>query len=634
MKIKKEKTEKQPPESAAGEHGKIVSILLSEGMVTEQQVAYALRIQQKLSAPVPIIEILKELNYINEEQIKTTIRSHRLSMRIGDLLVELGHLTEHDLKSAFSIQGEQKIKRKLGEILVERSFIDERKLIEVLSIQMGFSYLDPQFMNIDKELFAKAPSKWYDEHPQIPVRREGEDIIVAMIDPLDKHEYDAAKQVFGGGIVPAIAARRSILEAIKKTRRSLSGKTRSMVDPDSVVGIVDAIIMDAFRDGASDVHIEPLQERLRIRFRMDGVLLQYKDLPKEMAPALTSRIKIMCGADIAEKRRHQDGRIVFEAADVQLDLRVSIYVTLYGEKIVFRLLRQEATLLKAEDTGISPRLFQRFREQALERPSGVILVTGPTGSGKTTTVYSFINYLNNPMTCIVTAEEPVEYVIDGIAQCSINPKLNVTFEESLRHIVRQDPDVIVLGEIRDKFSAEVAVEAALTGHKVLTTFHTEDSIGGIIRLINMDIETYLVASTITAVIAQRLLRRPCAACAVPEKPTVGMLRRLGYSPADVQGCDFRKGRGCPKCRYTGYKGRAAVFEILMLDEYLRSAIINRKPPHEIRKTSIEQSGLITLLEDGIMKAANGVTTLDEVLRCLPYVHPPRSISELRRMTGD
>jgi type IV pilus assembly protein PilB len=634
MSKKKEKPESESPESGVGEHGKIVSILLTEKMITPDQVSYALRIHQKLSAPVPVVEVLKQLNYITDQQIQETIRSHRLSMRIGDLLVELGHITEHDLKSAASIQGEQKIKRKLGEILVERNFIDERRLIEVLSIQMGFAYVDPQFVNIDKELFGRAPAKWYDEHLQIPIRRDGDDVIVAMLDPLDKHENDAAKQAFGGNILPAIAAKHSILEAIKKTRRGLSGKNRAQVDPDSVVGMVDAIIMDAYRDGASDVHIEPLQERLRIRFRMDGVLLHYKDLPKEMAPALTSRIKIMCSADIAEKRRHQDGRIVFEVADIQLDLRVSIYVTLYGEKIVFRLLRQEATLLKAEEIGISPRLFQRFKEQALERPSGVILVTGPTGSGKTTTVYSFINYLNNPMTCIVTAEEPVEYVIDGIAQCSINPKLNVTFEETLRHIVRQDPDIIVMGEIRDKLSAETAVEAALTGHKVLSTFHTEDSVGGLIRLINMDIEIYLVASTVSAVIAQRLLRRPCSACAAPDPPSVSTLRRLGYSPSDIQGSEFKKGRGCPKCRYTGYKGRAAVHEILILDEHLRSAIINRKPPHELRKTSIEQCGLVSLLEDGIVKASKGVTTLDEVLRCLPYVRPPRSIAELKRITGE
>ncbi len=620
--------------SAADAYGKIVSILLSEKMISDEQINYALRISEKLSTPVPIVEILKELNYISAEQIQQTIRSHRLAMRIGDLLVELGYLKEDDLKSAFSIQSEQKAKRKLGEILVEHNFIDERKLIEVLSIQMGFLYVDPQFTNIDGDLFAKAPPKWYDEHLQIPVRKDEDKTVVAMADPLDKHELDAAKQIFGDGIVPAIALKRSISEAIKKTRRSVSGRRRKRVDQDSVVGIVDQIIVDAVRDDASDIHIEPMQDRLRIRFRQDGVLLHYKDFARELAPALTSRIKIMCDADIAEKRRHQDGRILFELADVQLDLRVSIYVTLHGEKIVLRLLKQEAALLKAEEVGMSPRIFQRFRDHALDRPSGVILVTGPTGSGKTTTVYSFINYLNNPMTSIVTAEEPVEYVIDGIAQCSINPKLNVTFEETLRHIVRQDPDVVVLGEIRDKFSAEVAVEAALTGHKVLTTFHTEDSVGGLIRLINMDVEPYLVASTVIGVIAQRLLRRPCRECSVPEKPTVATLRRLGYGPEDIRGVEFRRGRGCPKCRYTGYKGRVAVFEVLLLDELLRSAVLDRRAGHEIRKTSIENSGLVTLLEDGILKAVKGLTTLEEILRCLPHLNQPRPIAELKRIAGE
>jgi len=421
---------------------------------------------------------------------------------------------------------------------------------------------------------------------------------------------------------------------VKKTRRSVSGRSRVSVDQDSVTGIVDTIIVDAVREDASDIHIEPMQDRLRVRFRQDGVLGHYKDFPKEIIPALSSRIKIMCEADIAEKRRHQDGRILFELADVQLDLRVSFYVTLNGEKIVLRLLKQEATLFKVENIGLAPRWFQRFKDQALDRPSGIIMVTGPTGSGKTTTIYSFINYLNSPMTSIVTAEDPVEYVIDGIAQCSINPKLNLTYEETLRHIVRQDPDVVVLGEIRDRFSAEVAVEAALTGHKVLTTFHTEDSVGGIIRLMNMDIEPFLVASTIVSVIAQRLLRKPCRLCATPEKPSVSVLRRLGYAPSDTMGAAFVKGRGCPKCRYTGYKGRTAILETLLLDEHLRNAILNREPSHVLRNTSIEYSGLVNLLEDGILKAAKGVTTLEEVLRCLPYLQPPRPVGELKRLSGD
>ena len=633
-----DRTDKAPKKdatlSASEDIGNIIGILLGEKLISDEQIQYARRVQTKLATPAPIIEILKELHYITDQQIQETIRSHRLSMRIGDLLVELGHLKKADLRSAFQIQADSKLKKKLGEILVEHNFIDERKFIEVLSIQMGFPYVDPQFSNIDINLFSKAPPKWYEDHLQIPIRQNEEGVLVAFVDPLDKHELDAAKQVFGGNILPAISLKRSIFEAVKKTRRSASGKRRSQIDQDTVVGIVETIIMDAVKDDVSDIHIEPLADRLRVRFRQDGVLVHYKDFSKDIIAGLTSRIKIMCEADIAEKRRHQDGRILFELADVQIDLRVSVYVTLHGEKIVLRLLKQEASLLKVEKIGFGPRLYQRLKEQVIDRPSGIVIVTGPTGSGKTTTIYSFINYLNSPMTSIVTAEDPVEYVIDGIAQCSINPKLNLTFEETLRHIVRQDPDVVVIGEIRDRFSAQVAVEAALTGHKVLTTFHTEDSVGAIIRLLNMNIEPFLVSSTVAGVISQRLLRRPCPACSEPDKPTVGMLRRLGYTPADIAGAEFKRGRGCPQCRYTGYKGRTAVFEILFPEEELRNAILNREASHKIRRISVENSGLVSLLEDGIIKAAKGITTLEEVLRCLPYLFQPRPVAELRRITGD
>jgi type IV pilus assembly protein PilB len=260
-------------------------------------------------------------------------------------------------------------------------------------------------------------------------------------------------------------------------------------------------------------------------------------------------------------------------------------------------------------------------------------VTGPTGSGKTTTVYSCINHINQPDISIITAEEPVEYLIDGISQCSINPKINLTFEETLRHIVRQDPDVIVIGEIRDGFSAEIAVQSALTGHKVLTTFHTEDSIGGLVRLLNMEIEAFLISSTVVSVLAQRLLRRICLNCSEPVNPDVGTMQRLGYKQGDLAGGKFKRGRGCPQCNHTGYSGRIAVFELLILDELVRNAILERKTSHEIRHISIEKSGLVTLLEDGIVKAAEGVTTFEEVLRCLPRLQKPRPLPVIRRLLG-
>jgi type IV pilus assembly protein PilB len=298
-----------------------------------------------------------------------------------------------------------------------------------------------------------------------------------------------------------------------------------------------------------------------------------------------------------------------------------------------RLLSKKGELIEIDDIGMAPKMLERFREDALDVPSGVVIITGPTGSGKTTSLYSAVNYLNDMHTSIITAEDPVEYVIEGIAQCSINPKLNVTFEETLRHIVRQDPDVIVLGEIRDRFSAETAIQAALTGHKVLTTFHTEDSIGGLLRLLNMDIEAFLISSTVVCVVAQRLLRRVCQHCAEPTAPASLELRRLGYGNHDLQGARLCMGRGCAQCRFTGYRGRVGIFELLVLNEMVKDAILNRKTSYEIRRISLETSGLVTLIEDGIVKAARGETTLQEVLRHLPRLHKPRPLHELNRVLG-
>jgi type IV pilus assembly protein PilB len=394
------------------------------------------------------------------------------------------------------------------------------------------------------------------------------------------------------------------------------------------------VVLEALRAEASDIHFEPMTDRLQIRFREDGVLLHFKDYPRDIIPALSSRIKIMCEADIAERRRHQGGRILFNYDEGKVDIRVSIYVTVHGEKIVFRLLKQKKELMNIHSIGMSPKMLNRFLEDAVYQPSGVLLVTGPTGSGKTSTVYSCIQHVKNPQISIITAEEPVEYVMDGISQCSIDPQINLTFEETLRHIVRQDPDVIVIGEIRDRASAEMAVQSALTGHKVITTFHTEDSIGGLIRLLNMDIAPFLISSTVVSVLAQRLLRRVCPACAVEAKITPQQLQRLGCSMADLHGGIFKRGRGCGECKQTGYRGRVGVFELLVLNELVRDAILGQKTSYEIRQISIEHSGLVTLLEDGLVKAANGTTSIEELLRCLPKLSVPRPLAEIRRLSGE
>ena len=618
------------PEEAGG-NSQIVELLLREKILTGKQVDYASRVLSKIATPRPLLEVLKELKYVDDDQIKDTVRESRIPMCIGNLLVELGYIPNEDVQRALKIQGNDPNHKKLGQILLEHRLIDEHSLIEVLSLQMGFPHLEPEFSEIDQDLFNRVNSKWYEKHDVIPIKKEDGATIIAFADPLDGNDLEAVKQVFGDKFNPGIARKASIKRAV---RRCLTGASRQKISPsdeNSIIKLADDILLAAIERDASDIHIEPMKENMRVRFRQDGVLIQFQDFPPDILPALTNRFKVLCDVDITEKRRHQGGRFYFDYPGGQVDLRVSFYVTVHGEKIVLRLLNRKGVLINIEDIGLSKRMETRFKEDALYMPSGVIIITGPTGSGKTTTVYSCINHINNPETSIITAEEPVEYIIDGIAQCSINPRINLTFEETLRHIVRQDPDVIVIGEIRDNFSAEIAVQAALTGHKVLTTFHTEDSIGGLVRLLNMNIEAFLISSTVVSVMAQRLLRKICPACAADYKPSPADLQRIGYAPGEIKGAAFRKGHGCGQCQYTGYSGRVGVFELLILDEQVRNAIIDQKTSQEIRLISIESTGLVTLLEDGIVKAAAGLTTFDEILRSLPRLQKPRPLPELRRL---
>ncbi len=620
-----------PAEAPSPSHGELIEILITENLLTTKQAQHAARLRTKLVRPRPLLDIVKELGYVTDAQVTDAIRKHKLSMRIGSLLVELGLISDADLESAFEIQRRSPSAPKLGEVLVTNNFIKEHKLLEALSLQLGYPFIDPRFMSVDPTLLHQMPQSCRAKGTYLPVTRQDHQIMVAFANPLDRDDLDEARTIFSEGIVPAIASRDSIRELIQRFERG--AQIRDNQDEDSATGVMDRAILDAIEQNVSDIHIEPLPDRLRIRFRRDGVLEPYKEFPREIIPNLSSRLKIMCSADIAEKRRHQGGRILFEYPGGELDLRASFYVTIHGEAIVLRLLNRQGTLIDISGIGMYPKTLKRFIDGALSRPSGVVIITGPTGSGKTTTVYSCIHHLNTPSVSIITAEEPVEYVIPGISQCSIDPKINLTFEETLRHIVRQDPDVILIGEIRDNYSAEVAVQAALTGHKVLTTFHTEDSIGGLIRLMNMDIEAFLISSTVVSVVAQRLLRRVCPECAQPHKPTPGELQAMGYTQAMVQGASFRKGTGCPHCRYTGYRGRVAVFELLILDELIRNAILERKTSFDIRKIGLESCGLVTLFEEGVVKAAQGLTTLEEVARCLPMVIKPRPLEETSRLLG-
>jgi type IV pilus assembly protein PilB len=624
-------SDKAPTSSPQG--SKIVSLLLNEKLITDQQLAYALRIHAKLTSHKTMIDTLIDLGYLARETLQETLKKNRVNIRLGDFLVELGYLREADLKQALGIQSESKSGQRLGEILVDRGFIEDRKLLEALSYQMGYPLIELSFITVDRTLLSVVPLAICKELEIIPVRREESCVLLALSDPLDQKAHDCARKFLGDNARFAIASKESIRDTLNALERSTNQSVLS--DESTIIGLINSIMDDAVSEGASDIHIEPMKDRLRVRFRLDGVMHQHKDFPREIAPQLSTRIKVMAQADIAEKRRHQDGRMLFKSNKhgIDLDLRVSIFITIYGEKIVMRLLNNKTSLLDIKEIGMAPRMLEHFIYEAVEVPTGVMIITGPTGSGKTCTLYSCVNYLNDVNTSIITAEDPVEIVIDGVSQCSINSKIGVTFEETLRHIVRQDPDIIVLGEIRDHFSAETAIQAALTGHKVLTTFHTEDSIGGLIRLMNMEIEAFLISSTVVCVVAQRLLRRVCPDCAEPYIPTPLDLSRLNVSANDLVGAHFKLGRGCKACRFSGYRGRVGVFELLVMNELVKDAILNKKSSYEIRKISIETSGMVTLIEDGLVKGARGEVSLHEIITDLPRLGKPRSLAELRRILG-
>lgn len=620
-----------PTNSKEVKIGVVPTLLIKDGIITHDQLAYAVRVHSKLTTPQTMLDTLLELGLISQEQLQATLRKHQLNLRLGDLLLELGYLREIDLQQALAIQKDAQGQRRLGDVLVDNGFIEERKLLETLSYQLGFPLIDPDFVKIDKTLLARLPLNICHQFNVLPLYRQGEQLVVTFADPLDQRARDIVAAHLGN-FIPAICSKNSLKEALVALEHA--GQTVA-ADDNTIIGMINLLFEDAIEEQASDIHIEPQKDRLRVRFRRDGVMGHYKDFPKEIAPQLTTRIKVMSQADIAEKRRHQDGRILFTSRKhgISLDMRVSFFITIYGEKVVLRLLNNKGTLLDIKEVGMAPRMLEHFIFDALEVPTGVMIVTGPTGSGKTTTLYGCVNHLNDINTSIITAEDPVEYVIDGISQCSINPKIGVTFEETLRHIVRQDPDVIVLGEIRDQFSAEVAIQAALTGHKVLTTFHTEDSIGGLIRLMNMNIEAFLISSTVVCIVAQRLLRKVCPECAEPYTPTPLDLTRLGLSANDLHGAEFKLGRGCKNCRFSGYRGRVAIFELLVMNEMVKNAILDHKSSYEIRKISVDTSGMVTLMEDGLVKGARGLVSMQEIITDLPRLGKPRPLHELCRILG-
>lgn len=610
----------------------IGDVLVKAGVITPEQLDRAVRIQGRLEQHRQLGEVLVELGYATRQCIADAISQHGKAMRIGEILVEQGLITEAELQTALHIQRDQG--RPIGEVLVHMGAITERTLLQNVAHQAGVPYIEPSLGMLDRRVLDSCSPDYMEKFKFVPFSvTDDREYLVVVSDLRNDETIHAVTDVYQGRFRLALGPSEIVHQTIEEIRKfKASDVGREGGQEGSVTDLVNHILAQAIEDRASDVHIEPQSTNIRLRYRIDGSLVYKTDLPLELLPQIVSRIKIMAECDIAERLRHQGGRLAFEHNGEEFDMRLSIYVTVHGEACVIRVLNKQMGLVDLDELGMAPTMRERYKRDVLDLPTGVVMVTGPTGSGKTTTLYSCLDYCNSAERKIITAEDPVEFMIDGLVQCSTSDKAGRTFESSLREIVRQDPDIIVLGEIRDRQTAEIAIQAALTGHKVYTTFHTEDTIGGLVRLLNMEIEAFLISSTVISVVAQRLLRRICDQCCVPYQPTPLELARLGLDHGEIRGYEFKKGRGCKNCSYTGYRGRVGVYELLVVNQEVQEAILAKRSAHEIRQISQETTGLVSMREDGIAKVIRGHTTFEEVLRHTPRTMEQRPLGELLSMT--
>jgi type IV pilus assembly protein PilB len=627
----------------------IETALINEGLITKDQLTRARRIQEQLAGQKSVSDVLLEMNWVSETRLEDFVRRHRSSLSVGDIFVARKLVSQQDVMAAREVQRKSGPKAKrLGEVLIEMGLIEERHVVEALAEKFGLPMLEPDISQIDIELVRRMSLKYLRRQIGLPISIADGLIHLLVSDPTATPFIEEVMRTFNTRIKLHLATSAVILKTLDLVDALQQGKdagiadynkvkyhtleTQPQTNDDRVVQMVDQLIRSAIEEGASDVHLEPMANKLRVRYRIDGVLVHKMDFPRDYTPRIISRIKILADADVAERRKHQDGRIFVRTEKQEIDIRASFYATVFGENLVLRILNK-ASLISLQELGFAPNILRLYSEDVLASPSGITLITGPTGSGKTTTLYSSIDHCNDPTVKIITCEDPVEYVIDGISQCSINEKIGLTFNETLRSIVRQDPDIIVIGEIRDRFSADVAVQSALTGHKVFATFHTEDSVGALVRLINMEIETSLIASTIGAILAQRLVRQVCVHCRKRYEPEDRVLRRFGLRREQIKGFELVNGKGCSACNFTGYRGRLGIYELLVPNADIRDAILMKRTMQEIRQISLDTCDLCTMQEDGMVKALRGVTTLEEVLENAPRVFHQRSLDTLLTIVG-
>ena len=555
---------------------------------------------------------------------------------LGKILHDTCGLSETHLERALEVQ-EQKGGR-LGEILIRRKVITEADLLGALGVQWDLPVsMTLPFENLDTAFINRTPIQFLKKFKLVPVFTH-EVTTIAVNDPLEFQALDDLRRLLDLEDAPVVLAPASAILSIINAAYDVSGDSAERVIEDMqegeagrilseieettdlledtsdapVVKLVNLMLSQAVKARASDIHIEHSQHKLRIRHRVDGILYDMLSPPKHIQSALISRIKIMAKMNIAEKRLPQDGRIKIRIADKNIDIRVSTIPVAFGERVVLRLLDKTNVLLKVTDLGM-PETAQAAFEQLISSPHGIILVTGPTGSGKTTTLYAALSTINKTDINIITIEDPIEYQIDGIGQIQTNSKIDLTFAKGLRSIVRQDPDVILVGEVRDLETAEIAIQSALTGHLVFSTLHTNDSAGAVTRLIDMGIEPFLVTSSVSAIMAQRLVRVICPHCREAYTPDGESLQKIGITPEMSEGATIYRGRGCPACLDTGFRGRTGIFEFMLLDEKIKNLILKTSDANALKRAAIE-GGMTTLRRDGARKVLEGITTIEEVFR--------------------
>jgi general secretion pathway protein E len=558
--------------------------------------------------------------------------------KLDEILVERGLVRAADI--ARLLDSERAREQPLGPLLVQQGLITEEDLLEALSEQFGLPYWRKlEEAGIEQLPVARVPITFYRQQKVFPIACTETGVKVAVSDPLNLQPLDDLAVFLGAPVEPILSSERELMAAINRffdretgsteqVMQDLEGEdlgaiadeieeTDDLLDLASeapVIRLVNSILTQAVRARASDIHIEPFERELKVRYRIDGLLYNTITPPRRLQAAISSRIKVMANLNIAERRLPQDGRIRIRVGEKDVDIRVSVVPTAYGERIVLRLLDKTSVLLGLEEIGMAEAAYAKY-SRLIKRSNGIILVTGPTGSGKTTTLYGTLNKINAPELNIITIEDPIEYQLTGIGQIQVNPRIDLTFANGLRSILRQDPDVIMVGEIRDRETAEIAIQASLTGHLVFSTLHTNDAAGAVTRLLDMGVEAFLVSSSVIAIIAQRLVRVICRECRERYRPDPSLLKEVGLERAgdsEFEGY-FYRGKGCGACFQTGYRGRSGIYELLVIDDNIRSLVMSGADSNVIRRKAIEQ-GMTTLFRDGITKIIQGTTTVDEVLR--------------------